>query len=108
MPWIIPLLTTAYSVYSTANAASKAKKSERGLEDSLKNTPQYRPNKSIMDYYSDAVRKYNVQPTETREYKTASQAIKQGTIQALKSLQDRRSALAGRSEERRVGKECRL
>lgn len=95
MPWLIPLATAAYSVYSSSRSSSKAKKAENQLEDSLKNTPKYRPNQSILNYYDEALRKYNTNPSDTREYKMASQGIKQGTVQGLKALQDRRSGLAG-------------
>ncbi len=94
MPWI-PLIAAGYSIYSSANSANKAKKAERGLEESLKNTPQYKPNQSILNYYEQALHKYNTNPSDTREYKQASQGIKQGTVQGLKALQDRRSGLAG-------------
>ena len=90
MPWIVPLVTTAYSVYSTANAASKAKKAERELEGMQ--SPTYTPNQSILNYYNEALRRYNVNPSDTREYKANEQGIKQGTIQALSSLRDRRSS----------------
>lgn len=95
MPWLIPVATAAYSIYSSARSANKAKKAEQGLEDSLKNTPQYKPNQSILDYYQTALNRYNTNPSDTREYKVASQNIKQGTVQGLKALQDRRSGLAG-------------
>ena len=95
MPWIIPLAATAYSVYSSESAKSKAKKNERALEESLKSTPKYRENKSILSYYDEALRKYNVNPSDTREYKLAKQDIKQNTVQGLRALQDRRSGLAG-------------
>ena len=95
MPWILPIVTAAYSIYSSASSASKAKKAERGLEESLKSTPQYKPNQSILDYYQTALNRYNVNPSDTREYKLATQDIKQGTVQALRQLQDRRSGLAG-------------
>ena len=95
MPWILPLVTAGVSIYQAANSASKAKKAERSLEDSLKNTPQYKPNQSILNYYQQALNKYNTNPSDTREYKLASQDIKQGTVQGLKALQDRRSGLAG-------------
>ena len=51
MPWIIPLIGAGVSVYQAASSASKAKKAERSLEESLKNTPQYKPNQSILNYY---------------------------------------------------------
>ncbi|MES2382407.1 MAG: hypothetical protein V4538_15275 [Bacteroidota bacterium] len=95
MPWIIPLATAGYSIYNSAHNANKAKKSENALEDSLNNTPKYKPNQSILDYYDKALNKYNTNPTDTMEYKATSQGIKQGTVSGLRALQDRRSGLAG-------------
>jgi len=92
MPWLVPLVTTAYSVYSSANAASKAKKAERQLEGMQ--PPTYRPNQSILNYYDEALRRYNVAPTETAQYKVDKQNIEQGVIQGLKAAQDRRGAMA--------------
>lgn len=91
---IIPLLMAGYSLYSSERAKSKARKSENELEESLNNTPQYRPNQSILDYYQTALNKYNVNPTDTREFKATQQGIKQGTVQGLKYAQDRRSGQA--------------
>lgn len=76
-----------------ASGAKRAKRAERELEKMQ--PPEYAPNQSIMDFYNEALRKYNVNPTDTREYKATSQAIKQGTVQGLNYLQDRRSGLAG-------------
>ncbi len=95
MPFpLIPLITAGISAYSALRNKKKAKDSEKELEESLKNTPQYKQNQSILNYYDESLRKYNVNPSDTREYKTASQNIKQGTVQGLKAAQDRRSGMA--------------
>ncbi len=95
MPFpLIPLITAGISAYSALRNKKKAKDAEKQMEDSLKNTPQYRQNQSILNYYDEALRKYNVSPSDTREYKVASQNIKQGTVQGLKAAQDRRSGMA--------------
>lgn len=74
-------------------ASEKAKRAQRQLENM--NPPPYKENQSISDFYREALRKYNLNPTDTREYKATAQGIKQGTVQGLNYLQDRRSGLAG-------------
>ena len=88
MPWVIPLATAAYSVYSTARAASERKKAEKKLEGM--EVPKYSPNQSILDYYQKALQRYDTQPTDSAEYKLQKQNIQQGTTQAIASGQDRR------------------
>lgn len=88
MPWIIPLATAAYSVYSGVQANNKAKSAEKGLENMQ--TPKYSPNQSILDYYQKALQKYETNPTDTAEYKLQKQQIGQGTTQAIAASQDRR------------------
>ena len=92
---LIPLITAGISAYSALRSSKKAKDTENELEVSLNNAPKYKPNSSILSYYNEALRRYNTNPSDTREYKVASQNIKQGTVQGLKYLQDRRSGLAG-------------
>lgn len=83
---VIPLITTALSLLSSANAAAKAKKAEKKLEEDLKGSPKYKPNQSILNYYRQALDKFNTAPTDTAQYKSDKQNIKQGTTQALSSL----------------------
>lgn len=88
---IIPLITTALSLISSGSKAAKAKKAEKDAEKLLGEAPKYRPNQSILSYYDQALTKYNTAPTDTAEYKRDSQAIKQGTVQGLSSLNKLRS-----------------
>lgn len=83
---IIPLITTALSLLSSGSAAAKAKKAEKKLEEDLKGSPKYRPNQSILNYYKEALNRFNTAPTDTAQYKSDKQNIKQGTTQALSSL----------------------
>lgn len=90
MPFpIIPLITTALSLASSASAKAKAKKAEKQAEDST--LPTYRQNKSILDYYDTALRRYNTNTADTSEYKLQKQLINQGTVQGLSSLNKLRS-----------------
>lgn len=86
---IIPLITAAVSLGSAANKKRQAKLAEKGLEG-MQN-PTYRPNQSILDYYSMALKKYQTSPTDTAGYKRDTQNIRQSTTQALSSLNKLRS-----------------
>lgn len=88
MAFIVPLVTAAASIYSSAKAASQRKKAEREMENMK--TPSYTPNASILDYYQKALQKYNVNPTDTAQYKLQSQNVKQGLTQGIAAAQDRR------------------
>lgn len=88
---LIPIITTALSLLSSASQKAQAKKAEKQAEDSLKNAPKYSPNQSILNYYDTALRKYNTSPTDTAQYKLDKRNINQSTVQALSSLNKLRS-----------------
>ena len=88
---IIPIITTALSLLSSANQKKKAKQAEKEAEDKLDSTPKYKPNQSILNYYDSALRRFNTSPTDTAQYKSDKQNIRQGTTQALSSLNKLRS-----------------
>jgi len=92
---IIPLITTGISLLSSANQKAQAKKAEKQAEESLNNAPKYSPNQSILNYYQQALQKYNTSPTDTSQYKMDNQNIKQSTVQALSSLNKLRSGDIG-------------
>lgn len=54
----------------------------------------YQPNKSIMDYYSNALQKYNVNPYTSALYNHTAQKVGASTAQGINAFQDRRSANA--------------
>ena len=88
MAFIVPLVTAAASIYSSAHAANQRKKAERRLEGMK--TPEYTPNPSILDYYKKALQRYNTNTSDTAEYKLQQQNIKQGITQGIAAAQDRR------------------
>lgn len=92
MPWVIPLITLAAGVAQTAIQAKKAKDAQKALEDTANS---YKPNQSIMDYYNEAQKRYNTNPSDSAFYKRNIQNINRQTSGALASLQSRRSAVAG-------------
>lgn len=68
----------------------------------------YQPNKGILDYYNQALARYNVSPTESALYKRQMQNIGRGQAGALAGLQDRRSALGGVSNVLRASSDAAL
>lgn len=92
MPWL-QIVTGLISGASSVIKGEERKDVERKLENMQ--TPTYRRNQSIIDFYDEALRKYKVNPTETAAYKVDRQNAMQATTQGLRALQDRRSGLAG-------------
>jgi len=88
---IIPLITTAFSLLSSANSKKKAKQAEKEAQEKLDSAPKYRQNQSILNYYQTALNRFNTSPTDTAAYKRDKQVIGQGTTQALSSLNKLRS-----------------
>ena len=80
-------------VLQTGLGFLQARKNQKALEKLQ--SPQYRQNAGIMDYYNKALQRYNVNPYTSQLYNQQQQQIKGGTAQGIASLQDRRSALAG-------------
>ena len=71
--------------------AGKAKRTQKDLESYAEG---FQPNKSILDYYNESKKRYNVDPTETSTYKLQQQGIGANTAQAIGATQDRRGGLA--------------
>lgn len=74
---------------------SGRRKQERELERQLGQSPMYQANKGIMDYYQQALNRFNENPYQSAQYKTAERNAQRLTSTGLSALQDRRSALAG-------------
>lgn len=70
----------------------QARRAQRKLERMIDN---YQPSQSIRDYYTKALNKYNVDPTNSAMYRNIMNQAQQGLTTGLSNLQDRRSALAG-------------
>jgi hypothetical protein len=55
----------------------------------------YKPNESIMDYYTKALNKYNVNPYSSALYRMQMQNAGRGLTTGINALNDRRSVLGG-------------
>ena len=70
--------------------AAKAKRTQADLENYA---GSFQPNQSIMDYYNEAKKRYNVDPTQTAAYQIQQQNIGRNTATAIGASQDRRGGL---------------
>lgn len=84
---------TAIGAVQSIMGFIQAKKAEKAL--SKLQSPTYTPNKSIMDYYNQALSRYAVSPTESALYKRQRQNALTGTAQGVGLLQNRRAGQAG-------------
>lgn len=87
------LLQTGGGILQSIIGGNKAKKNERALEN-LK-TPTYTANKSIGDYYQNALQRYGVNPYQSQQYQYAQNNANAATGAGINALQDRRSAVGG-------------
>lgn len=91
-PWGAILGTGAGLVQSIVGGI-KANKAQKGLEKLQ--TPTYTKSQSILDYYSKALQRYNVDPYSSIQYKKAVQDTGRSTAQGLEALRGRGGAVAG-------------
>ena len=71
------------------------KRAQKSLEEQAKNSPLYKPDKSIDTYYQEAMNRYKENPYQSQQYQVGQQNIQRATAQGISSLQDRRSAIGG-------------
>jgi hypothetical protein len=74
-------------------ATSGAKKAQKNLEQLAGQSPMYKGNKSIEDYYGEALGRYKESPYQSKQYQEAQKAAGATTAAGLGAMQDRRGAL---------------
>lgn len=67
-----------------------AHKNQRKLEKMI---DQYKPNESIMDYYSKALNRYNANPYTSAQYQNSQKNIQRSGAAAIAGATDRRAGL---------------
>ena len=71
------------------------KRAQKSLEEQARNSPLYKPDKSIDTYYQEAMNRYKENPYQSQQYQVGAQNIQRATAQGISGLQDRRSAIGG-------------
>lgn len=106
MPIAAPLIQAGLGLVQGVIGGIKAHKAQKQLEK-LK-SPTYTQSKGILDYYNQALSRYNVNPTESALYKRGMQAVGRNQAAGINALQDRRSALGGISSVLRASNDAAL
>jgi hypothetical protein len=89
------VISTGLGAYSAISADTKQKRAQRNLEDLAKNSPLYKADKSIDEYYQQALNRFNENPYQSQQYQMGAMNARRATAQGLRALQDRRSAIGG-------------
>jgi hypothetical protein len=96
---VVGISAAAISVgVGTASAITgntRQKKAQRKLDELAQNSPLYKADKSIEDYYQKALSRFNENPYQSQQYQMGAMNARRATAQSLGALQDRRSAIGG-------------
>lgn len=89
----VALIPAAIGAYQAISGGIRANKARKALAN--QKTPIYAPDKSILDYYSQAANRANVSPYNSQAYQNTKVNAGNTLSYGLNALQDRRSALGG-------------
>lgn len=103
---ILPLISAGAGLVQSILGGINARKATKKLEGL--DSPKYSQNQSILDYYNQALGRYNVSPNESAMYKRQTRDIDRGVAGAVSGLNDRRSGIAGISSILRNANDARL
>jgi hypothetical protein len=99
---VVGITTAAISVgVGTASAISantKQQRAQRRLDELAKNSPLYKADKSIDDYYKQSLNRFNENAFQSQQYQMGAMNARRATAQGIGALQDRRSAIGGISK----------
>ncbi len=84
---------TALGIGQAIGGAIRTHRAEKGLEN-LK-SPTYNQSKSILDYYNQAMQRYNTNPYQSAEYQNDVQTANETQAAGTNALQSRAAAVGG-------------
>ena len=103
------ILGTAQALFGIGQSIfSGRKKAERNLNKQIDAAPKTTANKSILDFYNNALQRYGVDPTSSSLYKTQQQNIGRNVASGVASMQDRRLGNSGISSLLRAANDASL
>jgi hypothetical protein len=88
-------VTAATGAYTEISAGKQQKKAQRRLDELAQNSPLYKTDKTIDDYYQKALGRFTENPYQSQQYKMGAMEARRGSAQSIGALQDRRSAIGG-------------
>ena len=103
---LIPLITAGAGLAQSIIGGIKARKTQKQLENLQ--SPKYNQNKSIMDYYNQALQRFGVNPADSAMYKRQMGNINRNQASALYNLQQQGAGSAGTSSILRASNDATL
>lgn len=96
MAWVATgasVLSAGYGIYQGISNQNKAEKAQSRLDKLAANSPIYKPDKSIHDYYQQALNRYNENPFQSAGYAESLKQANRTAANVLKSSQSRGAAI---------------
>jgi hypothetical protein len=96
MAWVATgasVLSAGYGIYQGITNQNKADKAQSRLEKLAANSPIYKPDKSIHDYYQQALNRYNENPFQSAGYAESLKQANRTAANILKAGQSRGAAI---------------
>jgi hypothetical protein len=81
--------------YGAIKGSKQQSNAQKRLDEQARNSPIYKPDKSIDTYYQEAMNRYKENPFQSQQYQVGAQNIQRASAQGISALQDRRSAIGG-------------
>ena len=96
MAWVATgasLVSTGFGIYQGLKQEKKADAAQARLDKLAKNSPVYKPDKSIHDYYQLALNRYNENPFQSAQYAETIKQANRTAANILKAGQSRGAAI---------------
>lgn len=96
MAWVATgasVLGTAFGIYQGVKNQNAADEQQARLDKLSKNSPIYKPDKSIQDYYQQALNRYNENPFTSATYLENLRQANRAGANALSAMQSRGGAV---------------
>lgn len=81
--------------YDVISGAQKQSAAQKRLDEQARNSPIYKPDTSINQYYQEALNRYTENPRQSAYYQQAVKDANRTAASGISALQDRRSAIGG-------------
>ena len=85
----------AYGLYKDVKGAQNQSDAQKAMEAQAKNSPLWKPDKSVNDYYQESLNRFLENPTQSAQYQLAQLNANTAAAQGINAFQNRRSAIGG-------------
>ena len=84
-----------YGIYKGEKGAQQQSDAQKAMEAQARNSPLWKPDKSVNDYYQAELNRFLENPTQSAQYKLGEMNANIATAQGINALQYKKSAIGG-------------